>query len=177
MAGLASQLTQGQVTEFVNRSGRFGLTIELFNKLLSEDDTHERWVRSLIERPPEQPLVTAPVGTVFTPPEEQVLLVRKWNEERGWGFMAEEFKKLFPAPSPYGRPLVTVVLVPYLPDLPMKGKKKGGVPGYLRTFQELWGVAASGQERSWRCTATTTPVRRRSSSSMGSNIPLASAGR
>lgn len=57
---------------------------------------------------------------VFSPAWRKIDNVRRWNEERKWGFTEADFRNLPPPPSfPQDLPFATVVLVPYL-ETPLK---------------------------------------------------------
>lgn len=80
------------------------------------------------------------VHGLFASAREQIVLVRKWNAERQWGFTEADFERVaenIPA-WPEDR-LVALVLVPYLPE-------KKGISGIERAFQELWLLAGAQQK-------------------------------
>jgi hypothetical protein len=84
------------------------------------------------------------IHSLFTPTASQITRVRELNLERNWGFTDEDFATAEQSVPkwPSGK-LIAVTLVPYLPDA-------DGMGGVERTFQELWQVAASLQQASWR---------------------------
>lgn len=77
----------------------------------------------------------------YVSPQQQLANVTRWNRERNWGFIPDDFSIGVPQFKPTS-PLEVLVLAVYLPD---KGKGKAKVPGYVRTFTELWEIAASQQ--------------------------------
>ncbi len=81
----------------------------------------------------------------FNKPADQLARVNELRHERGWGILDVwliEAEKSVPT-WPKGQ-LQIVQLVPYLDDV------KKGPKGYLRTFHELWQVAAKQQHANWR---------------------------
>lgn len=82
----------------------------------------------------------------FVSPAEQLANVRRWNEERGWGFADSDFPVVIPDFTP-SQTLEVLVLAVYLPD---EGKGRKQVPGYVRTANELWQIAREGQPNWWQ---------------------------
>jgi hypothetical protein len=82
----------------------------------------------------------------YISPEEQLANMRRWNEERGWGFSDSDFPAEIPDFTP-SAPLEVLVLVVYLPD---EGKGRKQVPGYVRTANELWQITHEGQPNWWQ---------------------------
>lgn len=145
MASLSSKVTQGTVTEFINRFGRFGGTEELIRRLNGDDELMREWTEELLGRLERS-------AELFTSTADQLTRVKQWNKERNWGFTDEDFEQLGDAPElpeDAGK-LVCLVLVPYLDE-------EGAVPGYYRTFQELWRLATQQQENSWRWDGYSNP--------------------
>ena len=79
----------------------------------------------------------------------QLANVRRWNEERDWGFGEADFPSEMPD-FVSNSPLEVPVLSVYLPD---KGEGPDKVPGYLRTADELWQIARSLQPNWWQWSA------------------------
>jgi hypothetical protein len=126
---------------------RAGLTDEMVEAVLKDPALARRAVEALAVPIAVVPAVAsaaaephALIHGLFAPIVEQVALLKKWNIERGWGFSEEDFvvveAEAKGIPWPENR-LTAVVIVPYLDTV-------------QRTFDELWLLAASRQERSWR---------------------------
>ena len=84
--------------------------------------------------------------TMFVPPRTQLINLCRWNAARGWGFSEDDISQLEreipsePAPPDGGKlQLKARVLEIHLPDGP------DGVPGYRRTFDELWDIVVREQ--------------------------------
>jgi hypothetical protein len=83
-----------------------------------------------------------PPEKIFTSLETQLANVRRWNEEREWGFTAGELAAVDLTPARHTDPLVVDVIVPYLPsDRTMDGVR--------RTCHELWTLAEREQPFTW----------------------------
>lgn len=82
----------------------------------------------------------------YISPEEQLANMRRWNEERDWGFSDSDFPGEIPDFTP-SQSLEVLVLAVYLPD---EGKGRKQVPGYVRTASELWQIAREGQPNWWQ---------------------------
>lgn len=82
----------------------------------------------------------------YISPDEQLANVRRWNDERGWGFADSDFPVEIPDFTP-SQPLEVLVLAVYLPD---EGKGRKQVPGYVRTANELWQIARESQPNWWQ---------------------------
>jgi hypothetical protein len=80
--------------------------------------------------------------TLFIPVADQLANVRRWNEERGWGFTDADFDAIDTTPVLHQQPLVVDVVAVFLPD-------KDGIDGVRRTFEELWEVASAGAPDNW----------------------------
>jgi hypothetical protein len=78
----------------------------------------------------------------FAPLVEQLVNVRRWNDERRWGFLDVELDAVDLTPAGQGAPLVADVLAVFLP-----GTEE--VNGVQRTCAELWDLAAARQPRAW----------------------------
>jgi hypothetical protein len=90
----------------------------------------------------EAQLAVTPPGIMFTSLPEQLGNVRRWNEERRWGFSAGDLHSVDLTPRAGNDPLVVDLIAVYLGD----NNQMGGVQ---RTCQELWTVAAQQQPHSW----------------------------
>jgi hypothetical protein len=75
---------------------------------------------------------------------DQLANVRRWNEEREWGFPEWELEALDLSPASHGSSLVVDVLAVYLPG--MAERKMNGVQW---TCSELWDLASQRQPNSW----------------------------
>ncbi len=82
----------------------------------------------------------------YVSPAEQLANVRRWNEERSWGFSDSDFPNDIPDFMP-SQPLEVLVLSVYLPD---QGNGRNQVPGYIRTADELWQIVRSRQPNWWQ---------------------------
>jgi hypothetical protein len=84
------------------------------------------------------------VRDIFTPIDMQIAIWRQFNQERGWGFVDEDFAAIENSVPdwPDGR-LTAVVLVPYLTMHEYDGTDGmwGCVDGDTYTFRELWKAA------------------------------------
>ena len=83
---------------------------------------------------------------MFVPPLVQLLNLSRWNQRRGWGFSEDDISILMdeipaepPAPGDGKLQLAARVLEIHLPDGP------DGMPGYRRTFDELWDIVVQEQ--------------------------------
>lgn len=84
----------------------------------------------------------APPGNMFVSLREQLDNIREWNQERRWGFSADDLDVVDLISSVENEPLVVDVLAVYL----------GGdshLDGVRRTCHELWTVAAQSQPHTW----------------------------
>jgi len=93
---------------------------------------------------PQKPVL---VHDLWTPPNRQIELVKKWNAERYWGFTDEDFANLGNPPHFADNRLMAVVLEICLPGV---GKEVTTIGGIQRTFDELWSLTTSRQHASWR---------------------------
>lgn len=87
-------------------------------------------------------LAITPPDRLFDSLTEQLGNVRRWNEERHWGFSAADFHSVDLTPRAGSGPLVVDVIAIYLPA----GSELDGV---RRTCHELWTVAAAQQPHAW----------------------------
>lgn len=99
--------------------------------------------------PPKVPLEVmppyvrpAPPADMFVSLAEQLENVRRWNEERGWGFQESDFEGIDLTPAVHEDPLVVDVIAVYLPA-------DAELDAVRRTCDELWGVAADRYENAW----------------------------
>ena len=83
-------------------------------------------------------------GSLFAPLTEQIANVRRWNDERGWGFTSADLDAIDLRPADHREPLVVDVIAVYLPG-------HGDLDGIRRTCLELWTVATDEHPagRSW----------------------------
>lgn len=86
------------------------------------------------------------IRTFFTPPVEQVDMVKRWNKDRGWGFTPAEFEQVSagPASRRRGGRLSADVL-----SVSLEGSARD--PGYVRTFNELAEIAFAPFIGGWCC--------------------------
>ncbi len=145
MASL-STATDGQITEFKGRLARAGFSAEIVREVNAGDSNElaEVMFEALMRHPR-----FALIHGLFTSTEKQIVRVREWNKEFGWGISDEAFasaEKSVPAwPE---EKLVAVVLVPYLAD--RQAEDDTVTTGLERTFHELWMRAKAEQDASWR---------------------------
>ena len=81
--------------------------------------------------------MTAP-GNIFVSLRTQLDNIRKWNEERGWGFSPEDLDSVDVTPPVEGKPLVVDLIAVYLDG-------EAELNGVRRTCHERWTVAAEQQ--------------------------------
>ncbi|HEY0486985.1 MAG TPA: hypothetical protein VGD72_12115 [Mycobacteriales bacterium] len=84
-------------------------------------------------RPPEK---------MFISLERQLDNIRRWNEEREWGFHTGELDAIDVAPREHEDPLVVDLVAVYLPSTRR-------IDGVRRTCDELWKIAAAQQPHAW----------------------------
>jgi hypothetical protein len=90
----------------------------------------------------EARLAVLPSDKMFSSLRTQLANVREWNEERRWGFSADDFDSVDLTPRVQDKPLVVDLIAVYL----------GGnteLNGVRRTCHELWTVAAEQQPHAW----------------------------
>lgn len=90
----------------------------------------------------EARLAIRPAAQLFTSLPEQLSTVRRWNEERHWGFRAEDFHRVDLTPRAGSGPLIVDVIAVYLDE-------RGDISGIRRTCHELWTLAAGLQPNTW----------------------------
>jgi hypothetical protein len=90
----------------------------------------------------EAQLAVTPPGIMFASLPEQLSNVRRWNEERRWGFSAGDLHSVDLTPRAGNDPLVVDLIAVYLGD-------NNEMSGVQRTCHELWTVAAQQQPHSW----------------------------
>ncbi len=90
----------------------------------------------------EAQLAVTPPGIMFASLPEQLGTVRRWNEERRWGFSAGDLHSVDLTPRAGNDPLVVDLIAVYLGD-------NDEMSGVQRTCHELWTVAAQQQPHSW----------------------------
>jgi hypothetical protein len=90
-------------------------------------------------RPPEY---------LFAPLTEQLANVRRWNEDRDWGFDDADLDAIDLAPRAHADPLVVDLLAVYL-DGEYRGDDVGALDGVRRTCHEMWDVATERQLNTW----------------------------
>jgi hypothetical protein len=101
-----------------------------------------------VEVPVAETIVTAPYvrptppTDMFVPLVEQLDNVRRWNEERGWGFGPSDFEAIDQAQTDYEDPLVADVVAVFLP-----GDEE--LDPVRRTCHELWGVLTDEYPNVW----------------------------
>lgn len=84
------------------------------------------------------------VHGLWTPPTEQIVQVRRWNELFGWGFKPDAFTALEQSiPTPSESRLTATTIEICLP----KGADMNPIQ---RTFEELWRITAMRQDRHYR---------------------------
>ena len=79
---------------------------------------------------------------MFISLDQQLANVRRWNEERGWGFSASDIESVDITPGDDSKPLVVDVIAVYLAD-------NGQLSGVRRTCHELWTLAAEEFPNAW----------------------------
>ena len=87
-------------------------------------------------------LAITPPDRLFDSLTEQLGNVRRWNEQRRWGFSAADFHSVDLTPQAGSGSLVVDIIAVYLPD-------SSELDGVRRTCHELWAVAAQQQPHAW----------------------------
>ncbi|MDQ3887578.1 MAG: hypothetical protein M3308_11365 [Actinomycetota bacterium] len=83
-----------------------------------------------------------PPAEIFVSLVEQLANVRRWNEEREWGFSADHLDSIDLTPANHTDPLIVDLIAVYMDaDETMNGVR--------RTCHELWKVAADRQPNAW----------------------------
>jgi hypothetical protein len=85
---------------------------------------------------------------MFAPLTEQLANVRRWNEDREWGFSAADLDAIDLTPRAHADPLVVDLIAVYL-DAEYRGDDLGELDGVRRTCHEMWSVATERQLRTW----------------------------
>jgi hypothetical protein len=83
-----------------------------------------------------------PPDDIFVSLRTQLDNVRKWNEERGWGFGPDDLDAIDLTPTAEDKPLVVDLIAVYLDG-------DANLNGVRRTCHELWTVAAAQQSLTW----------------------------
>ncbi|MDP9074169.1 MAG: hypothetical protein M3N98_08350 [Actinomycetota bacterium] len=94
------------------------------------------------EPPPPPPPRPDPPADMFISLAAQLDNIRRWNEERGWGFGPADFEAVELTPSSHDDPLVVDLVAVYLPA-------DAELDGVRRTCHELWTVAAAQHPNAW----------------------------
>lgn len=79
---------------------------------------------------------------LFIPVAEQLANVRRWNEERGWGFTDADFDAVDTTPAHHDEQFRADVVAVFLPD-------RDDLDGVRRTFEELWEIASEDAPEAW----------------------------
>lgn len=128
------KLRDEEVIEFKRRLEAAGWTAEFIREVNRHDDMAAMMIEAVWR---QHPIFTLVHG-LYTSAKQQIVQVRDWNQEYGWGFDEADFKEVEASvPAWPAKETVAVVLVPYLPD-------HEGVDGVRRTFNELWTRARDG---------------------------------
>jgi hypothetical protein len=90
----------------------------------------------------EARVAVRPPEVMFGSLTEQLSNVRRWNEERRWGFSASDLHSVDLTPRAGNDPLVVDLIAVYLGD-------NAEMNGVQRTCHELWMLAAQQQPHSW----------------------------
>lgn len=105
---------------------------------MTESQTHSPHLTSRGEPPPG----------IFVPLTEQIANVRRWNDDREWGFSVAEINAIDLTPRAHSDPLVVDLIAVYLPDGELSEEREH-LGGVRRTCHELWRVAADRQPQAW----------------------------
>lgn len=133
----------GKVSDLIGKLAEAGLTAEMAEEVRKNPALAEAIVNSL----KAQPVFTLVHG-LFTHPETQIVRVREWNKEFGWGIPDEAFAEMEKSvPAWPEDKLIAVVLVPYLAD--KTNADETVTSGLERTFHELWARAEAKQDANW----------------------------
>jgi hypothetical protein len=89
-----------------------------------------------------------PPEFMFAPLTEQLANVRRWNEDREWGFGAAELDAVDLTPRTQVDPLVVDLIAVYL-DTEYRGEELDELDGVRRTCHEMWNIAAERQLNTW----------------------------
>lgn len=89
-----------------------------------------------------------PPEYMFVPLREQIANVRRWNEDREWGFTAAELDAVDLTPRTHDNPLLVDLVAVYL-DAEYRGDDEGEMDGVRRTCHEMWSVATERYLNTW----------------------------
>jgi len=79
---------------------------------------------------------------------EQLANIRRWNDDREWGFTRTELAAVDLTERVHPDPLVVDLIAVYLPD-EYRGEDGGVLDGVRRTCHELWSVVTERYDRTW----------------------------
>lgn len=85
---------------------------------------------------------------LFSRLTEQMANVRRWNDDREWGFTAGDLAAVDLTPRTHDDPLVVDLIAVYLPA-EYRGDDDGLMDGVRRTCHEMWDVATERYEQTW----------------------------
>lgn len=132
-------VTVGQDIEFKRVLAKAGMDFDMVEAVIRKPqlaDGMVEWLREQLNPPAPD------LSELFVSLEDQLVNVRRWNEERGWGFTDADFDAV-DVTSVKRSGLVVDVIAVYLPH-------QGNTLGIQRTFEELWDIASSIQPDKWR---------------------------
>ena len=89
-----------------------------------------------------------PPPYLFVSLTEQLANVQRWNEDREWGFRAEDLHAIDLTPRVHADPLVVDLIAVYL-DTEYRGDDEGEMDGVRRTCHEMWNIATERQLNTW----------------------------
>lgn len=89
-----------------------------------------------------------PPAYLFAPLTEQIANVRRWNEDRDWGFGDRELDAIDLSPRSHADPLLVDVVAVYL-DAEYRGDDEGEMDGVRRTCHEMWDLVTQRQLNTW----------------------------
>lgn len=90
----------------------------------------------------EAKLAVMPADSMFVSLPHQLDNIRRWNEERRWGFSSLDLDSVDLSPPVAGSPLVVDLIAVYL-------EGNAELNGVRRTCHELWTLAAEWHPHSW----------------------------
>lgn len=109
---------------------------------------NSRLIRREVGRLPGQGTRGEPPPYMFVPLTEQLANVRRWNDDREWGFSATELDVVDLTPRAHTDPLVVDLIAVYLDEVYL-GDDEGSLDGVRRTCHEMWNVATERQPYTW----------------------------